>query len=283
MVNKYNEVEITEEELASLEETTESPIAEVETAKPESEETSEVEETEEVIEAEEDDDSIEIDGEKYDLDTIMSWKEDSANKENWQKSNTKKAQDLSKWNKFVEKVQKDDDFKDHIKDYFYDNPEEVQKLGIDSIETIETDVAEEDATPSEIEARLQALEEIESERIQENREAFLENQMNDLEEKYPDILDQKGTMKFLEYADKNSENFLRNGIVDLKGAFKEWSFDAMQDKLSHYKKLEKNKSRNSGKVITKSQKGAIEEVKPKQYKSFKEVSMDDPEIAKYFE
>ena len=283
MVNKYNEVEITEEELASLDETTESPIAEVETAKPESEETSEVEETEEVIEAEEDDDSIEIDGEKYDLDTIMSWKEDSANKENWQKSNTKKAQDLSKWNKFVEKVQKDDDFKDHIKDYFYDNPEEVQKLGIDSIETIETDVAEEDATPSEIETRLQALEEIESERIQENREAFLENQMNDLEEKYPDILDKKGTMKFLEYADKNSDNFLRNGIVDLKGAFKDWSFDAMQDKLSHYKKLENNKSRNSGKVITKSQKVAIEEVKPKQYKSFKEVSMDDPEIAKYFE
>jgi len=71
--------------------------------------------------------------------------------------------------------------------------------------------------------------------------------------------------------------------VDLDGAFKEWSYDAMQEQLSHYKKLDKNKSRNSGKVVTKAQKGAIDEVKPKKYKSFKEVSMDDPEIAKYFE
>ena len=59
MANKYNEVELSEEEIASLDETTESQNAEVETAKPESEETSN-----EVIEPEEDDDSIEIDGER---------------------------------------------------------------------------------------------------------------------------------------------------------------------------------------------------------------------------
>ena len=90
-------------------------------------------------------------------------------------------------------------------------------------------------------------------------------------------------MEFLEYADKNATKYFTNGLVDLKRAFKEWSYGALEEQLSHYKKLDKNKSRNAGKVIGKSQKGAIEEVTPKKYKSFKEVSMEDPEIAKYFE
>ena len=281
MANKYNEVEVTEEEIASLDATTESQNAEVETAKPESEETSEAVEAKEVIEPEEDDDSIEIDGERYDMDTIMSWREDANNKDSRQKSNTEKAQKLSKWNKLAEKIQGDEDFKEHIKDYFYQNPSEADKLGLDEVQVLEDDP--EDMTPSDIEIRLEALEKIEGSRVQEAREDFLESTMDDLESKHPDLLGGENTMKFLEYADKNSDNFIRNGIVDLDGAFKEWSYDAMQEQLSHYKKLDKNKSRNSGKVVTKAQKGAIEEVKPKKYKSFKEVSMDDPEIAKYFE
>ncbi len=275
MANKYNEVELSEEEIASLDETTESQNAEVETAKPESEETSN-----EVIESEEDD-RIEIDGERYDMDTIMSWRDDANNKDSWQKSNTEKAQKLSSVNKLVEKIQGDDDFKEHIKDYFYQNPKEADKLGLNEVQVLEEDP--EDMTPSDVEIRLEALERIEGSRVQESREDFLESTMDDLESKHPELLGGEDTMKFLEYADKNSDDFIRNGIVDLDGAFKEWSYDAMQDQLKHYKKLDKNKSRNSGKVVTKAQKGAIDEVKPKKYKSFKDVSMDDPEIAKYFE
>ena len=71
-------------------------------------------------------DGFEIDGERYDREAIMAWREDSDNKESWQKSNTEKAQNLSKWSKLSEKINGDDSFREHIKDFFFDDPEAVK-------------------------------------------------------------------------------------------------------------------------------------------------------------
>jgi hypothetical protein len=56
----------------------------------------------------------------------------------------------------------------------------------------------------------------------------------------------------------------------------------MQDQLTHFKKLAENKSRNDGKIIGTSELGAKESKSPKKYSTFKEMSINDPDIAKYF-
>ena len=63
----------------------------------------------------------------------------------------------------------------------------------------------------------------------------------------------------------------------------EWSYDQMQDELNHYKKLGKNSSRNTGKVVNTSQAGVKEVKSPQKLTSYDDATMDNPEIAKYFE
>ena len=125
--NNYNDIELTEAEIEALE----NPEIELEleTTTPEgdkspsddkaSEQETATDETstEEVTEPEVAD-SFEIDGKEYSRDQILQWRDDSDNKENWQKSNTEKAQQLSKWNKLAERVQNDEAFRNHLKDYY---------------------------------------------------------------------------------------------------------------------------------------------------------------------
>ena len=56
----------------------------------------------------------------------------------------------------------------------------------------------------------------------------------------------------------------------------------MQSELAHYKKLGKNNSRNEGKIIGTAQVGA-KVVKTSKKHNWDNMTMDDPEIAKYFE
>lgn len=282
-MNKYNEVEISQEEISELDNAgiPAVPVEAVETTMSEEPETTTEEPSPEVNETEVVDDRFEIDGERYDADTIKGWMNDSQNKSEWQKSNTEKAQKLSQWNKLSEKINGDDEFREHIKDFFFDDPEAFKALGLDG----ELPVAEEPISeaPSELEQRLEALEGVESERVLEGRVDFLDNQLTHLEEGNPTLLGDEKTADFLNFAEENAERFVQNGIPNLDLAFKEWSYDAIQDQLTHFKQLANNKSRNSGKIVGNSEFGAKESKSPKKYTSFKEVSMADPDIAKYFE
>ena len=65
--------------------------------------------------------------------------------------------------------------------------------------------------------------------------------------------------------------------------FKEYSFDYLQQELSHYKKLGVNKDRNSGTIIDRSEMGAKETVTPKAYKTWNDINANDPDIKKYFD
>ena len=283
MNKSYNNIEITSDELAGLEisdETTESQASVNESAETQPTETEES--SEEVNETVSEPQGIEIDGEVYDQNTVMEWMKDSQNKTEWSKSNTQKAQDVAKWNKLVEKINGDDEFREHIKDYFFDDNSEADKLGLNG-KFPDLEVEPQAEAPNELEQRLEALEEIESERLLDNRVDTLDTQLTALEEANPTILNDEGVKDFLQFTEDNAERFTVDGMPSLELAFKEWSYDAMQDQLAHFKKLAENKSRNDGKIVGTSEIGAKESKTPKKYTSFKEVSMDDPDIAKYFD
>ena len=296
----YSEVELTDEEFSSLEnpdqETTESQTTEETSdtvqsvdADQESAEDTETEapEGETEVEVEDDFDGFEVDGQRFERDDVLAWRADSENKSDWQKSNTEKAQKLSKWNKLAEKIQNDDSFREHIKDFFFDNPEAVKGLGLDG-DMIMEEVAEaevkNDMNP-ELESRLQVLEEVQGERIMEQRVDHLDNVLSNLENQFPDYLgDQDKVGEFLDFADKNAQSFVENGIPNLERAFREWSYGQMQSQLNHYKQLEENGNRNKGKVISTQQVGAKEVKANKELsRDWKKITMDDPEIAKYFD
>lgn len=298
MDNKtYNNIEISEEEIQDLENpdnesTVSQPaaMAEEKVDNISAEESNEVEapigETETPVEKARVD-GIEIDGQNIDSATILKWREDAANKQSWQKSNTEKAQNLSKWNKLSEKINKDDTFRDHIKDFFFDDPEAVKSLGLDGDIDIPAPEAEEAEAPGiapEIDQRLSTLEKIEGERVMEHRVDQLDEQLTQLESKHPDYLEGEKAADFLDYAERNATKFIDNGMPNLNRAFREWSYGEMQAQLNHYKKLDENGKRNEGKIIDTAQVGAKEVISPKKLSNnWKEITMDDPEIAKYFD
>ena len=283
--DNYNNIELTPEETQALEtfETTESPPDDNA-----SEQEATVEETSKSANAEEEVtepiavDNFEIDGKDYSRDQILQWRDDSDNKDSWQKSNTEKAQGLSKWNKLAGKIQEDESFRNHIKDFYYDDPEAIKALGIDGDVTIpeQKEIAE---VPSQLESRLDVLESMEGERIMEHRVDQLDGVLTNLENANPDYLgNQDKVSEFLEFADSNSRKFVENGLPNLERAFKEWSYDQMQEQLTHFKKLDENGKRNTG-IINTSEVGAKEIKSDKKVTDWKDVSMNDPSIAKYFD
>jgi len=227
-------------------------------------------------------DGFEIDGERYDREAILAWRDDSDNKESWQKSNTEKAQNLSKWSKLSEKINGDDSFREHIKDFFFDDPDAVKSLGLDGDIDIPALVEDDAEISPELNQRLQVLEKIEGERIMEHRVDQLDTQLTTLEEKFPEYLEGDKVGDFLDFADKNADRFVDNGLPSLERAFREWSYAEMQTELAHYKKLGKNSSRNEGKIIGTAQVGA-KEVKTAKTLNWDDVNMNNPDIAKYFE
>ena len=289
----YNNVELTEEEEAGLndvilnDETTESQETEKSDAVQTAEETTTEEPSgEEVNETEVEDsfDGLEIDGKQFNREEILAWRDDSDNKSSWSKSNTEKAQQLSKWHKLADKIQSDDSFKDHLKDYFFDNPEAVKALGLDgdvSLPEVEESINPE--MPSVLEERLNVLEGAENERILNHNTNILSDELDNLTNQYPEYLDGvESEQSFLEFAEANASRFSDGGVPNLQNAFKEWSFDKMNEKLSHYKKLEDNSARNRGKIINTAQVGA-KEVKTDKKLGWNDVNMENPDIAKYFE
>ena len=300
LTESYNNVEITPDERASLDEkeTTASQATDVATQQteatsqeatesPDVEGSGDVQFEEVVLEP-----KIEIDGELYNADQAKEWMVDSKNKSEWQKSNTEKSQSLSKMNKLAKKISTDSEFKSHIKDYFYENPDEFNSLGLDEMAVLESEVPElksideslNDEGKTAIEQRLDRLESSENERIDEQRVEILDSNLTILERDNPDLLGTpEQVSEFLEFCEINSKAYTDgDGLPDMGQMFKEWSYDFKMSELEHYKKLDKNKERNYGKVIGKSQMGAKETTVPKKYKSFKEMSVKDPDIAKYF-
>jgi hypothetical protein len=287
----YNNVEISSEEMDSLE-TTQSELTKDETQENSVQEqsvetpvveTSETEQEERATNPEVRGDFFEIDGERFNKETISQWKSDSSNKSEWNKSNTEKAQKIAKVGKFLNKVESDSDFKEHIRHYF-DSDDEFDKMGLSENYSEFTESEETDEV-NPYDERLDKLEEAEYERNIDTRTNQLDRELSRLESDNPEVLGAPDKVnEFLEFTEANSDRFRdKNGIVHLEEAYKVFSYDYYKEQNSHYKKLDKNRAKNSGVKVGQSKIGAKETVAPKKYNSWKDITADDPEIAKYFE
>tara|TARA_R100000808_G_C2112809_1_gene126383 strand:+ start:54 stop:932 length:879 start_codon:yes stop_codon:yes gene_type:complete len=290
MPSPYNDVELTDSDKESIYENPgikedqsprEAGVDGVDTFESQTHDTEETEAPEaesEVSESDEfnlEDYEVEIDGEVYDGADIMRWQEDSANKESWQASNTQKAQEIAKWSKFNDKLSSDTEFRDYVKDFFYDDDASLEKLGLDKdLQPLEYESEDQPNEESydridEVEGRLN---EMEFERHVDDLEVELDSIIEDNPDLFSDVDDD---VKFLEFAQES-------GISDLTQAFKVWGYDKMQGEVDHHRKLDGNKQRNQGKVVHNSKIGATEESSPKTYKNVKDIDISDPDIAKYF-
>lgn len=224
---------------------------------------------------------LEMGGQTYSLEDIASWKKDADNKSEWSKSNTEKAQQIAGVGKFLNKFKDDSDFQEHIKEYF-DDDKEFNSFGLSDANVPEP---EEQVEVNPLEERLNTLEQAEETRIVDQRTENLDVELSTLEKQFPEILGKpEQVLDFLDFSEKNSARYREsNGDVSLADMFKEYSFDYLQQELSHYKKLGVNKNRNSGTVIDRSEMGAKETIAPKSISSYKDISADDPEIKKYFD
>ena len=105
----------------------------------------------------------------------------------------------------------------------------------------------------------------------------MEEEFDAIIEDNPDFFDSKEEeMKFLEYLTEHE-------ITDMAAGLKLYTWDHMSDELVHLKKLDGNKQKNAKAVINDKETGGPEQNAPKDYKTYKEMSVNDPDIAKYFD
>ena len=216
MPNPYNDVELTEEDKGSIYDDTESS-----SGVPKEESSSEANEPE-GSEEEKEEYVFELDGQEFTSDEVLNWKTDSDNKEDWQKSNTQKSQEIAKVGKLLDKYNKDDEFSQYVKDFFYDNPDELKSLGLEDIKSIQEELDQpEQESNNSVENRLDNLE-------LDKRVVGLENQLDSIMAKNPEFFeDNNAEMKFLDFVEDSE-------MIDLDEAFVKWSYPQLQGQLEHY-------------------------------------------------
>lgn len=219
---------------------------------------------------------IDLDGETYSFKDVLEWKKDADNKADWSKSNTQKAQNLASLGRLFEQIQGDPKLKEYIKDYYHDNPNGLKDSGLDEVrwDDIPEDLNPEDYLiqddPQNV--LMQRVEQLEVDK----NVSILEQQLETLESKYPQLLGAEKTDEFLRFVDEAK-------IGDLDVGFRLWATDALLQGTTQDRKLDENRSRNEGKVISTQVKGASNVVNDvRQTNDWRKVSLDDPEISKYF-
>ena len=219
---------------------------------------------------------IDLDGESYSFKDVLEWKKDADNKADWSKSNTQKAQNLASLGRLFEQIQGDPKLKEYIKDYYHDNPNGLKDSGLDEVSW---DNVPEDLNPEDYLVQddpqnvlMQRVEQLEVDK----NVSILEQQLETLESKYPQLLGAEKTDEFLKFVDEAK-------IGDLDVGFRLWATDALLQNTTQDRKLDENRSRNEGKVISTQVKGASNVVNDvRQNNDWRKVSLDDPEISKYF-
>ena len=160
---------------------------------------------------------------------------------------------------------------------FYDNPDELTKLNLDGKATA-LDIDEEIlAQPGgQNDDRINQLDdkviELQTEKIVEHLGTDLDAMVKD----NPDYFEtQQDEINFLEFC-------VDNNIGDLTAGFMLYTWDDIMEQLDHLEKLQENRERNNGVVVTTREAGGPEQNAPKSYTSYKDMSLNDPDISKYF-
>jgi len=146
---------------------------------------------EEQSEPEENKDVFEISGEQYSLKDIENWKTDSENRSEWQKSNTKKSQDISTERKALQAemdkwmaLRDDSDLLDAVRDYLGDDADS-HPLFMEPKEVSQSEESEPKAEPTELENRVVELET----RLQ------VETDIQNLMKSHPELRDNEDAVK----------------------------------------------------------------------------------------
>ena len=214
--------------------------------------------------------------EVYGIEDILDWRKDAVNKNKWQQSNTQKSQDLSKHRTLLNNLKDNKELREHLEDFFYDNPEELDKLGLSSLDDIDLP------------------EEVKEELIKENPE--IEEVKHQLEEMRMDQAINSVKNEFAEFSkskdnlgdDKVATEFLTfmgdKGFTDFEDAYKIYFFDDLKTKAVDHAMKEKNSKRMGDRVVTKGGKGvATKKVPNTKMTSYKDIKADDADISSYLD
>ena len=182
--------------------------------------------------------------------------------------------------KFLKEFQGDEGLRTHLKEYFKDE-KEFESFNLNStISDVEEQV---EGTP--FEERLNRLEQFENNRVVDQRTDNLQEELSSLENQYPNVLGTpEKVMDFLNFSERNSARYRdNNGVIKLSDVFREYSYDALNEELSHFKKLNDNKNTNDGSVVNRSEIGAKDVQTPKHIQSWKDIDPHDEDFKQYFD
>ena len=296
MPDEYGNIEVTTEELSglskvddtptpkesdpvsepSVEEVNEEPREEsVETAEPQS--TSDSEEEYE----------LHVGDDVFSIEQVLEWKANSDNKSDWSKSNTQKAQAIAKGGRLLEQLDNDEAFREHVKEYFYGDEKEFGRLGLDSRYGVDFDkvpqqeqVVQEPEEPQDDPRLNQLFDRIEG-LEDEKLERSIGDRFDDIKKNNPDFFKEENDgVDFLQFC--NDKGIITENDIDMEASFKLWSYDKVMTQENRAEQLHKNRLRNEGSVINDSEVGAKEVRSGKPIKDYKEITMDNPEITRYF-
>lgn len=230
---------------------------------------------------------FQIGDETFGLDSVIEWKKDADNKSEWNKSNTQKAQAIARGGKLLNLIDNDESFKDYIKDYFDGSERDINKYGLDSEFGIDFDAKEEPETTEEVEDfgeqdpqydslvdRINALE-------GEKLERSISDRYDSIREENPNFFkSEEDNMDFLNYC--YEKGVYGGGDIDMEASFKLWSYDKVMTEENRREQLYQNKMRNEGSTIGNSEIGAREVRSGDTPKNYNEISMENPEVSRYF-
>tara|TARA_X000001036_G_scaffold266649_2_gene247585 strand:+ start:259 stop:1155 length:897 start_codon:yes stop_codon:yes gene_type:complete len=296
MPDEYGNIEVTTEEMSGLSKVEDTPtltesdpnsepsVKEVnEEPREESKETAELPSTD----SSEEEYELQVGDDVFSIDQVLEWKSNSENKSNWTKSNTQKAQAIAKGGRLLEQLDNDEAFREHVKEYFYGDEKEFGKLGLDSEYGIdfdkvpqkeevvqETQEPQDDPRLNQLFDRIEGLED-------EKLERSIGDRFDDIKANNPNFFKEENDgVSFLQFC--NDKGVITDDDIDMEASFKLWSYDKVMTQENRNEQLQNNRLRNEGSVINDSEIGAKEVRSGKPIKDYKEISMDNPEITRYF-
>lgn len=301
MPDEYGNIEVTPEELSGLSKVDDTPTPMESDSKAEP---SEVKETTEVSDASreesvetaepqstsdsEEEYELHVGDDVFSIDQVLEWKKNSDNKSNWTKSNTQKAQAIAKGGRLLQLLDNDERFKEHVKEYFYGDEKEFGRLGLDSEYGIDFDkvpeqekvveqtqeVLEEDPRLNELYDKVERLED-------EKLERSIGDRFDSIKANNPDFFKgENDGVSFLQFC--NEKGVIVDDDIDMEASFKLWSYDKVMTQENRAEQLHNNRLRNEGSVVNDSEIGAKEVRSGKPITDYKEITMDNPEITRYF-
>ena len=272
MPNEYDKVDISDSEKLTLEKTGETPEVQ-------SEPKGDVEGVDAKASSNtEQEYLIEVEGKEYSLDSVLEWKKDSENKSEWNKSNTKKAQSISNASRLLSELDDNEKLREHIVDFFGDNPDKVGKLGLSSKYGLSDDLAQSNESDSPEGTDTHSINEDLTERVNRLEQEKLERSVGD---RYDSIVEANPNffkspsdgIEFLDYCE--NQGLYVNGDIDMDRTFKMWSYDRMLDNNNLNAKLNENQQRNEGKVVNSSSVGAKEMRKNPKITGYNDITAED--------